>query len=54
MKLNTPEFHLSFDYQNSFVSLLCRHMSQCIATSVFRIKYKTTWKCPDIQFIEWE
>ena len=52
MKLNAPEFHLSFDYQSSFVSLLCRHVSQCIATSVFRIKYKATWKCPDIRFIE--
>lgn len=54
MKLNAPEFHLSFDYQSSFVSLVCRHVSPCIATFVFRIKYKTTWKCPDIRFIEWE
>lgn len=31
MKLNAPEFHLSFDYQSSFVSLACRHVSPCIA-----------------------
>ena len=54
MKLNASEFHLSFDYQSSFVSLVRRYVSPCIAVSVFLVKYKTTWKCPDIRFIGWE
>ena len=54
MKLNASEFHLSFDYQSNFASLVRRYVSPCIAVSVFLVKYKTTWKCPDIRFIGWE
>ena len=46
MKLNAPEFHLSFDYQSSFDSLVRRYASPCIAASVFRIKVQDDMEMP--------